>query len=217
MTFALILLGVLFILVCFNVGESVYSKLNIKKRVLLILIGGTIILYFIPNLFIGGIFFTWIGFVLPIIFSTLILFKIRNLKSYLKLFVCALIAFAIMMVYNLMTFDVYESNILQPYLVVGLILGSFPLFLLQNAKWLYFANYIGVTLADIVIYLSRYSFYGEYYLTLGDLKVFTVLLVSFICGVVCNFFVNKIKVILTKRRLDRLEKEEQLSFYRNNG
>ena len=212
MTFALILLGVLFILVCFNVGESVYKKLNLKKRTLLILIGGTFVLYFIPNLVIKEITFTWTGFVLPLIFSVIVLIKVCNLKSYFKLFVCVLIAFALGMVYNLMTFDVYEANILQPYLILGLILGTLPLFLVPNAKWLYSANFIGITLAEIIFYMSRYSIYGEFYLTLGSVKVFSVLLISFVSSVIAHFFASKIKVRYTRKKLEQIEKEERLSF-----
>ena len=50
MTFSIILLGVLIILVAFNVGESVYSKLKIEKKWLLILLCVTLIFYFIPNI-----------------------------------------------------------------------------------------------------------------------------------------------------------------------
>ena len=211
MTFSLILLGVLFILVIFNVGESVYKKLYLKKRTLLILIGASLVLYFIPNLVIAGISFTWIGFMFPFIFSIISLIKVRNLKYYFKIFVCILIAFSLGMVYNLMTFDVYESNILQPYLILGLILGTIPLFLVPNAKWLYSANFIGITLAEIVFYMSRYSIYGEYYLTLGSIKVFSILLVGFVSGVIVHFLASKIKVHYTKKKLDRIEKEERLS------
>jgi len=212
MTFSLILLGVLFILITFNVGESVYKKLKLRKRTLLILIGATIILYFMPNLKISGITFTWIGFFLPFIFSVIALIKVRNLKSYFKIFVCMLIAFALGMVYNLMTFDVYEANILQPYLVLGLIIGILPLILSPNASWLYSANFIGITLAEIVFYMSRYSIYGEYYLTLGSIKVFSVLLVGFVAGVIVHFFAIKIKAYYKKKKLDKIEKEERLSF-----
>lgn len=206
MTFSLILLGVLLILVFFNVGESIYSKLRIKKGVLIFLLISTIVFYFIPKLNIKGVNISWVGFVFPLIFSLIILFKTKNKNDYFKMFVATLIAFALSIIYDLITFDVYESAILQPYLVLALILGSFGLVLTKTPTKLYASNFVGVILAEIVFYLSRYSIYGEYYLTLGGEKVFCVLLTSFVFSMLTYFVARKAKANFVHYKLRRNEK-----------
>ena len=210
MTFSLILLGVLFILVLFNVGESIYKKLRIKKGILLGILLFTIVCYFIPSIYIGGIYFTITGFFLPLILSIIILFKVKNLKAYFKLFVAILISFAFNIVYNLITFDVYESSILQPYLVLGLLLGLIPLFLTTTPTRLFATNFIGITLSEIVFYYSRYSIYGNFYMTIGSEKVFATLLVSYVFAMLCYFFARKIKTIRIRHKLKMAERQKSI-------
>lgn len=208
MTFSLILLGVLFILVLFNVGESIYKKLKLKKSTLLIFLLVTLGCYFVPAIPIGHFSFTLAGFFLPLIFSTIILFKVRNLKAYLKILVAMLVAFSLNIVYNLITFDVYESAILQPYLLLAVILGTFPLALTQIPTRLFASTFVGVTLSEIVFYYSRYSIYGDFYMTIGSEKVFAVLLVSFVVSLLTYFFARKVKAMRVKHKLKVAEKNK---------
>ena len=206
MTFSIILLGVLIILVAFNVGESIYAKLGLKKKWLLVLLICTLVLYFIPSLVIGGITFTWVGFFLPAIFSVIAILKVKKAKIYFKMFVALLIAFALNIIYNLITFDVYESAIFQPYLILGVILGTLPLALTKTPQRLYASNFFGLIFAEIVFYMSRYSIYGEYYLSLGSRKVLETLLVSFVTSLLAYFFARKVKAVVIKRKLSKSEK-----------
>lgn len=207
MTFSIILLGVLFILVLFNVGESVYKKLNLSKKSLIIILLITLALYFVPGINIAGYTFTFAGFFLPLVASIIVLIKVKNLKAYFMLFVCALIAFALNIVYNLITFDVYESAILQPYLALGLVLGTLPLFVAKLPNRLFVANFVGITLSEIAFYFSRYSVYGNYYMTIGSEKVVAVLLVSFVASLLSYFFAGKVKAIRLKRKLKMSERK----------
>lgn len=207
MTFSLILLGVLFILVLFNVGESIYKKLKLKKTTLLALLLITIICYFVPGINIGGYTFTLAGFFLPLILSIVTLYRVKNLKAYFKIIVSVLVAFCLNIVYNLITFDVYESNILQPYLLLGIILGTFPLFLTKTPTRLLASTFVGVTLSEIVFYISRYSIYGNYYMTIGSEKVFAVLLVSFVTSFISFYLSRKVQAMRIKRKLKTSEQK----------
>lgn len=210
MTFSIILLGVLFILVLFNVGESIYKKLNYKKRTILIVLIITLVLYFIPGIKIGNFTFTLAGFFLPLVLSAIILIKVKNLKMYFKIFVATLISFSLNIVYNLITFDVYESAILQPYLVLGIILGVLPLILTSTPQNLFASNFLGITLSELVFYYSRYSVYGNYYMTIGSEKVFATLLTSFITSFLTYFFSRKLKALHIKHKLTKSEKERTI-------
>ena len=207
MTFSLILTGVLLILVCFNVGESIYKKLNIKKTVLVLFLSLTLALYFVPNINIAGVSFGWTGFVLPLIFSIMAIAKTKRLKTFLRMIVATLIAFALNIVYNLITFDVYESAILQPYVFLAIFMGIGLLFVVQTPSRLYASMFVGIILAEIVFYLSRYSIYGDYYLTIGSEKVFSILLTSFTASLLTFFFVRKVRTMSIRKRLKKAEKE----------
>ena len=205
MTLSLILLGVTTILVSFNVGESIYTKLKLKKKLLIALLFITIAFYFVPNIKINGITFTWIGFFLPAIFSIISIIKVKKAKMYFKMFVSMLIAFSLGLIYNLITFDVYESAIFQPYIFLGLILGSIPLILAEKPTKLYASNFIGLIFAEVVFYLSRYSIYGEYYLTVGSIKTFEILFISFLTSLLVYFFIRKVKAMAIRRKLKKKE------------
>lgn len=211
MTFSLILTGVLFILICFNVGESIFSKLKLKKRFLVLFLALTLVLYFVPSIQINGVSFTWVGFVLPLIFSVVAIVRIKKFKTFLRVLVSALVTFALNIVYNLITFDVYESALLQPYLVLGVLLGFLLLFVVQTPSRLYASAFIGIILSEIAFYFSRYSIYGDSYLTIGSEKVFCILLVAFVVSLLTYFLARKIKVIEIRRRLKKSEREKKLA------
>jgi len=207
LTFSIILLGVLIILVSFNVGESVYRKLGLKKKTLILFLLLTFVLYFVPNLTINGVTLSWIGFFLPTIFSVIVLFRVKNAKEYFKMFVAALISFALNIIYNLITFDVYEAAIFQPYLFLGVLLGIALLILVRKPSRVYVCTYFGVIFAEIVFYMSRYSIYGDFYLTLGSRKLFETLLTAFAISLFGSFVGRKFKVISIKRKLLKREQE----------
>lgn len=203
MTFSIIILGVLLILTFFNVGESVWKKIGLNKKWLLILLVLTIILYFVPSIKINGISFTWVGFFIPLIFSFIIIFQTKGKKNFFKMFVQVLISFSFGIVYNLITFDVYESSIFQPYLILAIILGSLCMFIVFDPKRLYSANVIGILLSEVVFYFSRYSIYGEYYLTLGSEKVFAIFLLSFAVSEFIFFVARKFKARSLRKKYVR--------------
>lgn len=201
MTFSIILLGVMIILISFNVGESIYCKLKLKKKHLIMLLILTLVLYFVPNIKINGVELTWIGFFMPLVFSLIVLFGVKKAKVFSKMFVVVLITFSLNLIYNLITFDVYESAIFQPYLVLGLFIGSVPLILAEVPTRLYASNFLGLIFSEIVFYFSRYSIYGEYFLTIGSKKVFETLIVSFVTSLLVYFLARKVKVMKIRRKL----------------
>ena len=127
------------------------------------------------------------------------------------MFVAMLVAFALNIVYNLITFDVYESQILQPYLLLGVLLGTLCMFFVQTPKMLYTSNFLGILFSEIAFYFSRYSIYGEFYLTIGSEKVFAVMLTSFVWSLLVYFVARKVKVMIVKNKLKKSEREKNLA------
>lgn len=212
MTFSIILIGALIILSIFDVGEGIWQKVQLNKRWFIILLLVNLILYFVPNITINGIVFTWVGFVLPTLFSVVIFLGVRKKVDFVKIFINTLLSFSICIAYNLVTFDVYEQNIFQPYIILGIILGIMPIIIQKNPKCVYVSNTIGIILSELFFYFSRYSIYGEYYLTLGSEKVFCCLIVSFIVSSMLYFVLRKYKAFKLKRSLLKRERENSVNF-----
>ena len=206
MTFALISFGVFLIFVIFNVFESVIKPLNVNKKLLIGLLAITIVCYFIPNIYIFGAGFSLVGFFIPLVFSIIILARVKKLKEFSKMIVCSLIAFVFNIVYSLITFEVYESQILQPYIVLGVLLGFIGTFITTSSKNLFASNFIGIILSEIVFYFSRYSIFSEYFLTIGSLKVITTLFISFVFSLIVYFVKEKIKKSIIKKKLKKQER-----------
>lgn len=211
MTFSIIILGVLIILTAFNVGESIWNKFGLSKKWLLISLISIAILYFVPNITINGVSFSIVGFIIPTILSVFIIIKTRGAKNFFKMFVAMLIAFSLGILYNLITFDVYESNIFQPYLVLAILIGSLTMLVEGDPRRLFASNAIGIILSEIAFYFSRYSIYGNYYLTIGSEKVIAVLLLSLATSVFIYFVYRKTKAKVLKRKLEKQRSEKILA------
>jgi len=153
MTFSLILLGTLLILTIFGVGEKILKKLKINKILIISLLALSIILYFVPPLVINGITFTWVGFVLPLIFSMVILLSNKKLKYVFKMFFVTLFSFSVGIVYNLIKFNVYESALLQPYIFLGIIFGLFSLSIIKDPLKLYASTFVGFVSQRDVLFI----------------------------------------------------------------
>ena len=210
MTASIIILGVLIILSIFSVGESILKRIKISRQKFMALLLLTLLLYFVPGITINGITFTWVGFVMPIIFSAIVLTNTRKLKNFLKIIVCILISFSLGIVYDLITFDVYEASIFQPYLVLAVLLGIVPLLIVGEPKKSYASNTIGLLLSEVFFYISRYSIYGEYYMTIGGEKIFACLIYSFVFSAITYSIARKIKVIVITKRLAKKERGQAI-------
>jgi hypothetical protein len=203
MTFSLILLGTLLILTIFGVGEKILKKLKINKILIISLLALSIILYFVPPLVINGITFTWVGFVLPLIFSMVILLSNKKLKYVFKMFFVTLFSFSVGIVYNLIKFNVYESALLQPYIFLGIIFGLFSLSIIKDPLKLYASTFVGFVSSEIVYYLSSSVAYRNGGLVVGGEKVLTVLILTFLVSVITNYFAISLKKHLIRTKLRR--------------
>jgi len=203
MTFSLILLGTLLILTIFGVGEKILKKLKINKILIISLLALSIILYFVPPLVINGITFTWVGFVLPLIFSMVILLSNKKLKYVFKMFFVTLFSFSVGIVYNLIKFNVYESALLQPYIFLGIIFGLFSLSIIKDPLKLYASTFVGFVSSEIVYYLSSSVAYRNGGLVVGGEKVLTVFILTFLVSVITNYFAISLKKHLIRTKLRR--------------
>lgn len=201
MNLSLLILCVSFILVLFNVGESVYFRLKLKKWLLLLVIASLILLRFIPSININGVTFSIANFIAPVFLSVLIACKNLNKgKTWLKFFVSSLVVITFTLIYNVADLNVYESSLLQPYDILAIILGFLCFVITNNPKIVFLSSVVGLTVSELIFYKSRYEVYGYYNLTLGSEMMICVLLIEFLTSLFALYLVRKIKAYKLKKR-----------------
>lgn len=183
MKFLVLLLGVLFILTLFNVGESFLKRLNVKKIYALIFIGLEIISLFLPSFKMFDINFTISGFVLPAIISLFFLREIKNKKYLGRIFIAFLSVVLITQLF-LLTKDLYLQSEIVGWLVVSVMVGIISLFICYYPKQAFISLFWGVNIAEIIFYSTR-NFSDFSGLLLGNNTVFFAIISSFLIMLFC--------------------------------
>lgn len=208
MTFSLILLGVLIISCIFTVGEGVLKELKINKVFCLMLLFLTLILYFLPNIKIYNYSFSWASFILPFMACFVILLKTRRVKNHFKIVLFSLLTFIINFIFNFINFEVYETAILQPYLLLAVVLVVVGMLLTNKASLTFVASFFGLVISEIVFYYARYSNIIEFNWIFGSEKIFSMLLVIVVLSCIIQFLSIKLKKVKTYNKLKKLENQK---------
>jgi len=154
MRYLTLLLGVLFILILFNVGESFLKRLNIKKIYALTFVALEIICLFLPAFQIAGINFTVGGFVLPAVVSIYFFKEIKNKKYFGKLLIAYLSVVLIMQIYFLAN-NVYGQSEMLGWAIVSGLLGVISLLVCYYPKQAFISLFWGINTAEIIFYFTR--------------------------------------------------------------
>lgn len=201
MSFSSLLLGVLLILVIFNVGESVTRKLFLKKSFLIIYLAVSFIFSFISPITIGNFTLTFSGFIFPLIVSIYYLFKCKNMFAFLRVGVSVLLVTTLTLIYNSITYDFFEYSYLQPYMLLALVIGFSVIFISKTPTNSFLSLFTGYTLASVIHFLTKNlgSDYGI--VEVGGEQIITMLFLSLVASLFGCYVYRKVKLI--KRRRER--------------
>lgn len=153
MKFLVLLLGVLFILILFNVGESFLKRLYIKKIYALGFIAAELLSLPLPAFEIAGISFTVSGFILPAFASLFFLREIKNKKYFGRTLIAFLSVVLVMQIFFL-TNDVMQSEMLS-WVVICAIAGIISLFICYYPKQAFIPLFWGINTAEIIFHFTR--------------------------------------------------------------
>ena len=198
MDYSSLILGVLFILVCFNVGESVTKKLLFKKLYLLIIILAMFICSFIAPISIGDWQISISGFIIPFLISVYYLFKVGSLYSFLKIGVAILLVTTLTLIYNVISFESFEYAYFQPYIFLAIVLGISAFFIAKTATNTFVALFFGYTLASVIHYLTK-GIENYQMINLGGEQMLAMLVTSFASSLFGYYISRKIKQIRRRR------------------
>ena len=204
MEYSSLILGVLFILVCFNVGESVTKKLLFKKIYLLIIILAMFICRFIAPISISDWQISISGFIIPLFISVYYLFKVGSLYSYLKVGVAILLVTTLTLIYNIISFESFEYAYFQPYIFLAIVLGITAFFIAKTATNTFVALFLGYTLASVIHYLTK-GIENYQMINLGGEQMLAMLVTSFASSLFGYYISRKIKQIRRRRAKNKDE------------
>lgn len=207
MAFSSLILGVLLILVIFNVGETVTKKLYLKKIYLIILLAISFISSFFNPFIIGNFSFSIAGFIIPLILSIYYLFKVGSVYSFLRVGVSTLLVTTLTLIYNSISYGDFEYNYLQPYMILALVLGLSVFFISKTPSNSYLSFFLGYSLSNTIHFLTKNLDYDYSFIELGGQQMLSMLLLSTVASLVGVYIYRKVK--LMKKRRARVINEKK--------
>ncbi|MDD2227531.1 MAG: hypothetical protein PHH71_03020 [Clostridia bacterium] len=157
MKLIVLLLGALFILILFNVGESNLRNNRIQKSYALLLIAIEIFSLLLPIYQITGINFTVSGFVIPAIISILFLGEIKNKKYLTKVIISFLsVVFLMQLLFLIQHYAVIEIGQLG-WIVLSLALALVSLIICRYPKQAFISLFWGIAFSQITFNYTHFS------------------------------------------------------------
>lgn len=183
----LIVLGSLFILVLFTVGESVYKLLGLKRWFVLLMLTVFIATLFLPDINLFGQKFSTSGFIFLCLLNLILLFKT---KSFLRLVVSFLISMLGVIVYKSFYDESILEGFLQLYMPLSMLLGVLVALIAGNAPSAFVALFWGFNFGDVLFNLNRFESLPS---VIGEQTLLSALLFGYLAIIVTRFFILKIK------------------------
>lgn len=192
MNINLIVLGSLFILTLFGVGESVYKKIGISKLFILICLGLLIGGLYVPNLKIKDISFSISGFLLPALFCLILTFRIRSATIFVDLLISGFVYLLLRLVF--VEFEFVPNEIL--FAVMG-ILGFVLALLSKDGFSVIISSFWGFVFGNIIFELIKY---GNINMLLQSQFSIAYVLVCLTSGLIVLFFKKSLLAQMKKNK-----------------
>jgi len=156
MKLTVLLLGALFILIFFNVGESNLRNNRIQKSYVLLLIAVEIFSLFLPVYQIAEINFTVSGFLIPAIVSILFLGEVKNKKYLTKVIISFLsVVFLMQLAFLIQRYAVIEIGQLG-WIVLSLGLALVSLIICRYPKQAFTSLFWGIAFSQITFSYTHF-------------------------------------------------------------
>lgn len=185
----LLILGCLFILTLFTVGESVYKHFKINKYFLLIFIALLIIGMFLPPVTLFGYEWYFSSMIFPFIICFVLLFKVKKFSRFLLvLFLCVLAS----MLYSLAGIETVIYGFIEPYMILSLIFGILIGLISYNLPSAITALFFGLNTGNILFHLTKYESLENFYL---NETLFSCVLIAVLASSIVIFIKDKLSYL----------------------
>lgn len=182
----LLLLGSMFILTMFTVGESIYKHFKINKYFILGLIALLFIGYFLPNIEIYEFSLPISSVLLPTAICFFALFKVKKFSRFaLSFLICVLAS----VIFNLVNIEIYFNSLLQPYMILFCVLGVLVSFISYNLPSCISSIFFGILTGNILFNLAKFESLENMFLSA---EFFPSVLIAFISAGIFLFIKQKL-------------------------
>ena len=195
MNVSLLVLGTLFILIAFGVGESVLKTLKINKLACLLIIAGFIVGVFLPPV---AIFNTEVYFdktVFPLFLSVVLLFKIKNFSRFVF---SLLLSTLVTLLYSLGQFDTY-TFVISPFIFLAVSLGAVVGLNSNNFQTAFSSLFFGINLGNIIFHLVKFETLESAFL---EFNIFSACLIAWLVSALIVFSKQKISLQFSPKNID---------------
>lgn len=183
-----LILGSLFILTIFSVGESVYKNFNLNKKLILFTILLLIVGIFLPPIQYNQHYFYFEKHIFPLALSVICLFKIKKVSIFLFSFLLSVLS---TMLYLLIIEEIV-FNLIPPFLIFGISLGLIIGLCSKNFYENISSLFLGVTAGSVLFFISKYDSLETFFF---EPSAFSIVLIAWITSNLVLFLKNKLLLL----------------------
>lgn len=185
----LLILGCLFILTLFTVGESVFKHFKRNKYFLLLFLGLLLVGMFLPPVELFGLPVYFESMILPFLFCFVLLFKIKKFSRFiLVLLLCVLAS----MLYSLAGIEEMVYGFVEPYMVLSLLLGVLVGLVSYNLPSAITALFFGLNLGTILYHFTKYESFENFFVSE---MLFSCVLIGTLASVIVVYLKDKLLLV----------------------
>jgi hypothetical protein len=194
----LLILGCLFILTLFTVGESITKHFGINKWVAVLIVGTLIGVMFVAPINVGGVELYLDRFVFPGFICVLTLFGIKRPSRFILAFLFCVLGSILYLMSGL------ESNffgVLQPVYALSAVLGAFIALVASNLPETVCALFFGIHAGSAMFHLTKYESLENMFVSPS---LFSAVLIGFLSATLVLFVKQKIALHKHEQQLEKL-------------
>lgn len=182
MDFYVVLCISLIILILFDVGESVFKNANIKKNWVLLFLVLSVILYFLPQISVGGIYVS-LNYILYFLTFLFMIFCLKDIKQVVTISIVFCITLTLCVCYNSLNLLQFEFAYFQPYVLLAVVIGAICSTTTNNHNTIYCGVFLSVTISELIrsngimfVEQNKFSLGDSQFLCLVTISIFSFLL-----------------------------------------
>lgn len=180
----LLILGCLFILTLFSVGESVHKHFKISKGLLLLILAAFMASVFLPPLELAGATLYFDKIVLPAVICFVLMFSVKKLSRFLFSFLFCTLASIFYFLSNLE----FVLLAVEPFILLGAFLGVFVGLNSAKVSESLPSIFFGINLGSVIYHVSKFESLEAYFF---EGSVFSAVLVAWMVSSLVLFLKQK--------------------------
>ena len=191
------------ILSIFSVGESLFKNVKMSRIFVAVFLILSVISFAFSELYVLGLNFN-INFLLYLITFSILMFKLKSIKSFLVMFLLASISLALCACYNSINLLEYEFAYFQPYILLCFCLAILSCCITKDFTSTFCGLFVGISISELIRSQSM-IYFSENVFIMGNMQFSSLLLFSLAFYVLMlparDFIIKKRQKYISKKML----------------